>query len=221
MTGRVTFGPFVLDLDTRELRRSNVPVPLSPKAFQMLEILVASAPKALSKSELQNRLWPDTFVVEKNLANLAVEIRDALGDDAAHPQFLRTVPRFGYAFRDASRVAAGRSTGAAATAPRFRLVWPEGHSAMTEGEHVIGRDPDVELFFDLPGISRRHALIRISGRDATVEDLGSKNGTFIGDRRVDGPTRLTHDDTIRVGSVRLTFKAVRPQGSTETERLRG
>ena len=63
---------------------------------------VASAPKALSKSELQNRLWPDTFVVEKNLAIFAVEIRDALGNDAAHPQFAG-VPRFGYAFRDAGK----------------------------------------------------------------------------------------------------------------------
>lgn len=219
MKARVAFGSFVLDLETRELRRSGTPVPLSPKGFQMLEILVANAPKALSKSELQHRLWPDTFVVEKNLANLAGEIRDALGDDAARPRFLRTVQRFGYAFREQTREPAGPRAPEGTTS-RFRLVWPEGHSTLAEGDHVIGRDPDVELFFDAPGISRRHAVIRISGRDATVEDLGSKNGTFLGDRRVDRPTRVANDDTIRVGSVLLTFKAVRAPESTKTERFR-
>ena len=95
---RVSFGEFVLDLDSRELRRGVEPVRLSPKAFQLLEILVANRPKALSKADLQDRLWPDTFVVEKNLANLVSEIRQALGDSPSAPGFIRTVPRYGYAF---------------------------------------------------------------------------------------------------------------------------
>src|SRR5688572_4073514 len=97
---RVSFGPFVLDSDTRELLRADVPVPLSPKAFELLCLLVAHRPKALAKSDLQERLWPATFVVEKNLANLVGEIRDALGDDPSNPRFVRTVHRFGYAFRE-------------------------------------------------------------------------------------------------------------------------
>ena len=80
-----SFGDFVLNLGTRELRRAGAPVPLSPKAFQLLGILVERAPKALSKIELQDSLWPGTFVVEKNLTNLVGEIREALGDDAARP----------------------------------------------------------------------------------------------------------------------------------------
>ena len=66
---RVRFSEFVLDVRTRELLHGDDQVALSPKAFQLLEILVLNRPKALSKSDLQNRLWPDTFVVEKNLAN--------------------------------------------------------------------------------------------------------------------------------------------------------
>ena len=92
------FGDFVLDLDTHELARAGTPVSLSPKAFQLLGILVENHPKALSRTELQDRLWPGTFVVEKNLTNLVSEIRDALGDDPVHPRFIRTVHRFGYAF---------------------------------------------------------------------------------------------------------------------------
>ena len=96
---QVSFGDFVLDPESRELRRGREPVRLSPKALQLLEILVTNGPKALSKAELQDRLWPDTFVVEKNLANLISEIREALGEDRSDPRYIRTVPRYGYAFR--------------------------------------------------------------------------------------------------------------------------
>jgi len=99
---QVSFGEFVLDFDSRELRRGPEPVRLSPKALQLLQILVNERPKALSKADLQDRLWPDTFVVEKNLANLISEIREALGEDRLEPRFIRTVPRYGYAFREAS-----------------------------------------------------------------------------------------------------------------------
>jgi non-specific serine/threonine protein kinase len=95
---RWTFGGFVFDLETRELLRSDMPVALSPKAFHLLGILVEDHARALSKRELQERLWPGTFVVEKNLTNLVSEIREALGDDPVNPRFIRTVHRFGYAF---------------------------------------------------------------------------------------------------------------------------
>ena len=97
---RVRFGSFVIDSGTRELLREDSSVHLSPKAFDLLAILVAHRPKALAKSDLLDRLWPNTFVVEKNLANLVSEIREAMGDDPSHPQFIRTVHRFGYAFRE-------------------------------------------------------------------------------------------------------------------------
>ena len=72
---RVRFGPYVLELESRQLLRGDDVVHLSPKAFDLLSMLVSNRPKALSKSDLQERLWPGTFVVEKNLANLVGEIR--------------------------------------------------------------------------------------------------------------------------------------------------
>ncbi len=104
---RWTFGDFVLDLDARELVRAGTPVSLSPKALQLLGLLVERHPRAVSKTDLQDRLWPDTFVVEKNLTNLVSEIREALGDDPAAPRFIRTVHRFGYAFRETPSVDSG------------------------------------------------------------------------------------------------------------------
>jgi DNA-binding winged helix-turn-helix (wHTH) protein len=213
----VSFGSFVLDLETRELRKEGTAVPLSPKALQLLEVLVVNRPKALSKPALQEQLWPETFVVEKNLVNLIAEIRAALGDDATHPRFVRTVHRFGYAFRDPSERAANRKV-IPRTEARFRLVWAGGRATLTDGEHVLGRDPDLELFLDSRDISRRHARIRIIGDEATIEDLESKNGTFVAERRLETVTRLADGDSIRIGSVELTFTAIRSRGSTETER---
>ena len=213
----VSFGNFVLDQDTRELRRGSESVPLTPKAFQLLEVLVANRPKALSKSALQEQLWPDTFVLEKNLVNLVAEIREALGDSATKPRFVRTVPRFGYAFRDSTSGDAAAGERMRRLGARFRLVWPGGRAALTDGEYVLGRDPDLELFLDAQDISRRHARITIAGAEATIEDLDSKNGTFVSDRRVDSAAQLVDGASIRVGSVRLTFTAVRSPGSTRTE----
>jgi DNA-binding winged helix-turn-helix (wHTH) protein len=213
----ITFGSFVLDQDTRELRRGSKSVLLTPKAYQLLEVLVVNRPRALSKSALQERLWPDTFVLEKNLVNLVAEIREALGDDATKPRFVRTVPRFGYAFRDATSPGSAAGARMRPTGARFRLSWPAGRAALIDGEYVLGRDPDLELFLDAHDVSRRHARITIAGNDASIEDLNSKNGTFVSDRRVDSATRLVDGASIRVGSVRLTFTRVQNRGSTETE----
>jgi DNA-binding winged helix-turn-helix (wHTH) protein len=212
MTNRVSFGRFVLDLDTRELRRGDTPVGLSPKAYELLETLVTNRPKALSKLALQERLWPDTYVIEKNLTNLVADIRKALDDDPVHPRFVRTVHRFGYAFQESLPRVPARAGGV-----RFRLLWPDGRAGLSDGEHVLGRDPDLELFFDSPGVSRRHAIIKVEGDEARVEDLGSKNGTFVRDRRLNSSARLTDGDVIRLGSLALTFKVLRARGSTYTE----
>ena len=213
---QVRFGTFVLDLDTRELLRGDARVPLSPKAFDLLTLLVAERPKAVSKNDLQERLWPATFVVEKNLANLVSEIREALGDDSSRPRFIRTVHRFGYAFREAvPRPGTGRPASRGDVS--FSVKWAQGRVTLDEGEHVLGRDPDVEIFLNSAGVSRRHAAINISAGRATIEDLGSKNGTFVGDQRVDGSRLLDDGDVISVGSVKLTLGVIQTQTSTETE----
>lgn len=189
----------MLDGDTRELRRHGRAVHLSPKAFQLLDALVTARPKALSKDELHDRLWPDSFVVEANLANLVGEIRAALGDHPRTPRYLRTVHRFGYAFQP---------EGTEPTKPRgaCRLTWKGGRALLPDGEHVLGRDSDLRLFVDAATVSRRHARLVVRGADATLEDLQSKNGTFVGDRRVLGSVPLADGDRIRLGSFVLTFR---------------
>jgi DNA-binding winged helix-turn-helix (wHTH) protein len=217
---RVRFDPFVLDTETRELLRGETRVSLSPKAFELLELLVAHRPKAMAKHDLLERLWPKTFVVEKNLPNLIGEIRDALGDDSATPRFIRTVHRFGYAFHGASSLAETSDAAIRGGTTSFLLKWAEGRAVIREGTHVLGRDPDGDIFLNHPGISRRHARITVKGDQAVLEDLSSKNGTFVGGRRIDRATVLADSDVVTVGSVDLTFAAVKISNSTETQQTR-
>jgi len=207
---QVFFGEFALDTETRELRRSGRPVHLSPKAYQLLQILVEDRPRALSKADLQGRLWPETFVVEANLANLVGEIRDALEDEPRRPRYVRTVHGFGYAFQGAE--AAGTTTPGIIC----RLIWKGGRVTLPEGEHVLGRDAEASVVLRSPSVSRRHARILIADERATLEDLGSKNGTFLADRRVASPVALADGARLRLGTVGLTFRILRPASSTET-----
>jgi DNA-binding winged helix-turn-helix (wHTH) protein len=81
----VRFGEFTLDTDTRQVFGADGEIHLSSKADELLKILVDNRPRALSKNELHEHLWPVTFVSEVNLATLIAEIREALADDARRP----------------------------------------------------------------------------------------------------------------------------------------
>ena len=212
---RVAFAEFMLDTETRELCRDGRRLDLTPKAFDLLAMLIANRPRVVTKAELQERLWPDSFVVDKNLANLVAEIRDALGEDASNARLIRTAHRIGYAFQH-------RDDGSDLRPPArrseriVRLMWDDQHLTLGDGEYVLGRDPDADVYVDSPSVSRRHAVLRIAGRDACIEDLGSRNGTFVGERRVDKIAALRNGDAIRIGSVVLTLRIVAAPGSTKS-----
>ena len=206
------FGPFVLDAHARQLLCDGRPVHLSPKAFLLLQILVESRPKAWSKAALHEQLWPDVVVLEANLANLVAELRRALEDDCRQQRFIRTLPRFGYAFE----ADAPASSVPARSCIDCRLGWRGGRIQLRPGEHLLGRDPDVAVVIAEPGVSRRHACIRISDAGVTYEDLGSKNGSYRAGQRLDTLTDVVDGDVVRVGPVDVTFRISHPTASTRT-----
>jgi DNA-binding winged helix-turn-helix (wHTH) protein len=209
------FAPFCLDTATRQLLRGGQEVALSPKALQLLLFLVVNRDRAVSKQELHRTLWPSTFVLESNLASLIAEVRRALEDDAAKPRFVRTIHRFGYRFVghvDEPREAAADVPVAA----KYWLAWELRQVPLTEGNNVIGRGTDTSIWIDAPGVSRHHASIVINGDEAMIEDLGSKNGTYVGGERVTARRRLDDGDQIRVGPVVMRFRAPGLSAATET-----
>lgn len=211
---RLAGGDWVFDSDTREVIREGSALPLSPKAFALLELLIRRRPKAVSKAEIHEHLWPGVFVSAANLANLVAELRAGLGDDARDPRILRTVPRFGYAFSaDAVDVP---ETGASPSSSAFvcRLVWGHREIALDPGENLIGRDQDSVVWIDDASVSRRHARIAVDDAGAVVEDLGSKNGTYVRGKRIENPARLEDQDALKIGPASMVFRLFRKMGST-------
>jgi DNA-binding winged helix-turn-helix (wHTH) protein len=211
---RICFGRFALDLDTRQLTRDNVEIHLTPKAFELLVILTQDRPKVLSKATLVERLWPGTFVVEANLSNLVAEIRHALGD--RNRTWVRTAHGVGYAFcGDAIRLP--ETERGELERPTCWLEWGRQRFQLSLGEHVIGRDPAVEIRLDASTVSRRHARLVVTADGAVLEDFGSKNGTRRGGARVTRPVLLVDGDAIHVGSLLLTFHVRTLVMSTDTQ----
>jgi len=205
------FGDFVFDEDTRELRRGGEAVPLPPKAFELLRQLLSRRPHAIAKGELQALLWPDTNVTEASLASAASDLRAALNDRRRRPQFIRTVHGFGYAFcgeaqdvgEALSEPAAGQE---AAPSSVYRLIWKRREIQLAKGENLLGRDRRSVAWFDSATVSRRHARILVKGDQAILEDLGSRNGTWIGGKRISGPVQLSDLDEVKLGSLVMVFR---------------
>jgi hypothetical protein len=192
--------------------RGAAEIHLSPKAFELLRLLVENRPRAMSKAELHERLWPATFVTEANLASVVAEVRRVLHDDPRAPAYIRTVHGFGYAF-------AGRVEADAAAAPVSQacwIIWRGREIPLADGEHIVGRDRTAAVPLDFPSVSRRHARLVVAGDTVTIEDLGSKNGTQVGKKKIARATPVKDLDAIQVGSVEMTIRIIRGGEPTET-----
>lgn len=200
---RYQFDDFTVDLDARQLLHGAVEVHVSPKAFDLLVALIESRPRALEKSELHARLWPDTFVSDTSLAMLVTEIRAALSDEAHAPRFVRTVHRHGYAFRGSVIERGGGGTRVPSG------CWLDGLPRaipLAVGESIVGRDPDADVCIDSSRVSRRHARISVSPDGVTIEDLDSKNGTEVRGQPVRTCVSVHDGDEIRFASVPVTLR---------------
>jgi DNA-binding winged helix-turn-helix (wHTH) protein len=211
------FGEFVLDTGSRQLLRSDGEIHLEPKALDLLELLLAHRPNALTKSRIRDRLWPRTSVSDSNVTTLVAELRETLGDDARRPRYVRTAYGFGYAFCGDAVVEAPRGDPRAGRGTQFRLFGVRGEIPLRDGENVLGRDQEAVVWIDSPLSSRRHARIVVAEGRATLEDLGSKNGTRLNGKRLSSPTVLADRDEVRIGDVVLTFRVLPGAASTKTE----
>jgi len=215
---KVHFATFVFDEASRDLRSAGQRVSLSPQAFDLLGLLLRVRPRALSKAELRDRVWPDTVVGETSLPRVVGEIRRALGDRPDQASFVRTVQRFGYAFvgdavEDVGGAGSEGARGSSSTG--CALLWGERLVPLAAGENVVGRDPECAVAIPSGLVSRQHARIVVSGERAVLHDLGSKNGTLLRGVRVLGNVELADGDEIRIGPALLVFCAP-AAGSTRT-----
>jgi DNA-binding winged helix-turn-helix (wHTH) protein len=226
---RIRFEAFTLDEGRRQLLEKGRAVHLSPKAYELLLVLIEKQPNAISKTDLHERLWPNTFVSEVNLAALVAELRAALGEHGRQGRFIRTVHGFGYAFAfedvqveggvQAAAAPVASASAAAAPAPErvtCWLAWGEREYALKPGVQTVGRDGQAEVRIDALSISRAHARISCGADAVSIEDLQSKNGTWVNGTKVGGVYPLTDGDEVRLGSITLTFRNVSAPRPTAT-----
>lgn len=214
----IRFGNCHFAVDERRLFRESREVHLSPKAFELLKLLVDVRPRALSKSELLERVWPGVFVSEASLARVVNQIRNAVGDAARGARIIRTVHGYGYAFiaevvedvPPAKRVGGHRRG-------RCWLVCGRREFPLDDGVHIVGREPDAGVWLESPKVSRQHARLMVNGARASIEDLSSKNGTRVRGTRVSAPHDLAPGDEIQIGPFTLVFRVGIEPRSTETE----
>jgi len=118
---------------------------------------------------------------------------------------IRTVQRFGYAFG-----------GEVTPASIHMLVRGDREYPLAAGENVVGRDPNADVPIASATVSRRHAIITITGNEAMLVDLQSKNGTWVAGREIVEPTQLFDGAVVRIGHVELIYRCPSAQGETET-----
>jgi DNA-binding winged helix-turn-helix (wHTH) protein len=210
----VRFGSFEFDASTRRLRRDGSDIHLPPKAFELLGLLVASAPKVVIKRELHARLWPGGAVADATLVALIKQLRRALGDVDRRAPLIRTVHRVGYALE--LPVSAGERR-----APRQPECWLMAGSRrfpLASGENLVGRDAQARVRLDDPAVSRRHARIVVQGGSARLADMGSKNGTFCEGQRLDDDQVILQDGfRVVFGTVQLIYREAGGAGATLTQ----
>jgi hypothetical protein len=197
----------VLDVQSRRLYRDGREVPLPPRAVELLKLLIDHAPKALTKTEVRDLLGSETVMSEHAVAKLVSDVRALIGDSAQPPSIIRTIHRFGYALslvKDAPSVTSAR------------LTWANRDFPLHEGENIIGRSADVDVPIYASIVSRRHARLVVHRGSAHVEDLGSKNGTFVGSERLAAPRLLRDGDVLRVGDYSLIYRMTAANAETVT-----
>jgi DNA-binding winged helix-turn-helix (wHTH) protein len=210
---RFLFGDCVFDPRARRLTRVGVAVRLSPKALLLLEHLLRRRPAVVPQPELRDLLWPGTFVGYNSLGQTVAELRKAVGDR----QLIRTAYGAGYAFDGEVVEEAEAPTATAFESPGYCLRWGTVEIPLREGENVLGRGPECDCHIASSRVSRQHARIVVHGRSVLLDDLGSKNGTHVQGRPVDGPTSLADGDVILLGHEAVVFSAVGSLDTTETE----
>jgi DNA-binding winged helix-turn-helix (wHTH) protein len=225
MSGSFHFGEFEVDLAAYALRRAGQRIKLEKIPMEVLVLLVQKAGILVNRIEIQAALWGSHVFIDHDAAiNTAIrKIRRALGDDAEHPRFVETIVGKGYRFigsleADDANVCLedSRGAGSAVTSHRLRHDLPnylvtrgKRQFVLAEEENLLGRDPEATVYIDHPSVSRRHARISIHSARAVLEDLKSRNGTFLDGRHIETPTEIHHGAVIGLGPITLTF-VVRP-----------
>jgi DNA-binding winged helix-turn-helix (wHTH) protein len=213
------FGPFLYDPADRALFRDGAEVPLTHKSRDLLLYFLENPRRTLLRERLVEKVWGGVAVTDEAVRAQIVRLRRALGE--AGDELVKSVRQEGYRWEgdvwveDAPRARAARSV--LPRGPRFRLVLDDREVQLLDGANVIGRDSESALWIDDASVSRRHAQVVVTDGRARLEDLDSKNGTFLNGRKISRAEALANGDQIRVGAIEIYFRTLTRLSTTRRE----
>ena len=200
-------GSWMVEPTLDRISKNGRAVRLRPRAMDVLTALAFAAGDLVSKRSLIDEVWRTEFVSDHALTQVIAELRAALGDNAGNPTFIENIPRRGYRLvAPVTPVLESVASNNGVSMP-FKLEIDNSSQPLAKGQNVIGRTEEADICLDKTEVSRCHAMITVQGTTAIIEDLGSKNGTYVNGRQIDGPTTLNNGDEIWIGRsvARLRF----------------
>jgi DNA-binding winged helix-turn-helix (wHTH) protein len=207
----IEFEDCIFNTASRQLLRGGTAVPMEPKMYMLLEVLIQRRPAVVTNVELDEILWPKVYVARTSLTRLVSELRTLLGDSPRESRIIRTVYKTGYSF-----VAQVTEAARAINPPSGSyLQWNERMMHLHEGENVLGRGAECTLVIDATTVSRRHARITVSRGVARIEDLNSTNGTFVNKSAATVPVVLKDGDEVSLGTTAVRFRVSDRSARTE------
>ena len=220
----LAFADCVLNLTSRQLYRDGVVVSLEPKMYMLLEVLIQRRPAVVTNEELDELLWPNVYVARTSLTRLVSELRALLNDSPRDARIIRTAYKNGYAFAASVVIKEGDRPTAIKTAfapsTGVALIWQQRVMPLAAGENIAGRGVECSIFIDATTVSRRHARMMVVSGGATIEDLGSTNGTHVNKKKIVAITPLSDGDEIALGSAEIKLRIANPSAATVVDPAR-
>lgn len=197
-SGDFRIGDWLVEPALGQIARGQKSIRLRPRAMDVLLCLASDPGKVVSRQRLIDTVWHTVHVTDNVVSQVVTELRTALGDDARSPSYIENIPRRGYRLvAPVCRLDDGLPV--AGDLSLFMLAGPGLDFTLKRGENLIGRSSGADIRVNLTQVSRLHARIVVEGRAATVEDMGSKNGTYVNGELISSPTRLELGDEIALG----------------------
>lgn len=186
--------------------------------MDVLVFLAEHPGTTVPKHRIIDAVWRTEFITENTLSQAIADLRRVFGDNARAPRYIETITKRGYRLIADVEILDESAQTAPTEGLPCAVVADREEITLVAGENLIGRSPDAVVRLDSDEVSRRHALIRVSADGATIDDLGSKNGTFVWGTQIGGPTALEDGDEITIGPVVFTFRLLSSLTTTRTAR---
>ncbi len=228
-SGDFRLGGWLVQPSLDRLTLGGRTVRIRPRLMDVLCFLAEHQGVVCSKDDIIAGVWARAFMAESVLSRSIAELRRVLDDNAAEPRFIETITKRGYRLIAPVELVGGPSPrpSEAERDPSKKsltpgehtcgLCWGEQEIPLVEGENLIGRVREAAVRISSSRVSRRHARIVVTGGRAMLEDLGSKNGTYLRGRRIDRPVQLSDGDEICFGRDVVVFRFCYPSGTTVTD----